>query len=74
MNDTFVLRQAAMLAVEIQVADQDEASHIRQAWQRTLGRFPTDDELKSARQLLADSNLETLCWVLFNTSEFLQIR
>lgn len=74
MNDTFVLRQATELSKLVDWACQNERQQISLAWRRTLGREPTDSEQTTARKILAESDLETLCWVLLNTSEFLQIR
>ena len=73
MNDTFVLRQAASLAEQIRGLETPN-DQIDSAWRRTLGRSPSDHEIATALDVLANSDLATLCWVLLNTSEFLQIR
>ncbi len=74
MNDTFVLRQAKKLAERVAVETSNPQQQIVLAWQRTLGRGPTEEEVASAVEMIKDSNFETLCWVLFNSSEFLQVR
>ena len=74
MNDTFVLRQAKKLAERAVRESPDPRQQLTTAWQRALGRAPTAEETASALETIQDSNLETLCWVLLNSSEFLQVR
>ena len=74
MNDTFVLRQARKLADRIERNERDPDQQIREAWMRTLGREPDVKDVTRADTVMRDSDLETLCWVLFNSSEFLQVR
>ena len=74
MNDTFVLRQARRLAERIERNETEPDHQIREAWLRTLGRNPVPEEIARATDVIRDSDLQTLCWVVFNSSEFLQIR
>ncbi|MDB5337359.1 MAG: Protein of unknown function (DUF1553)/Protein of unknown function (DUF1549)/Planctomycete [Planctomycetaceae bacterium] len=74
MNDTFVLRQAKKLAERVAAEASKPEQQIVLAWQRALGRAPTPEEAAGAVEMIQDSNFETLCWVLFNSSEFLQVR
>ncbi|MBP89691.1 MAG: hypothetical protein CMJ64_23785 [Planctomycetaceae bacterium] len=74
MNDTFVLRQARKLAERIERNETGPNQQVTAAWQRTLGRDPEAEEIAHAANVLRGSDLQTLCWVLFNSSEFLQVR
>ncbi len=74
MNDTFVLRQARKLAERIEEAESKSDHQIISAWQRALGRDPSPEEMTRAANVIRDADLQTLCWVLFNSSEFLQVR
>lgn len=74
MNDTFVLRQAKKLAERVVRESSDSSQQIVLAWRHALGREPNPEEAAGAVAMIRDSNLETLCWVLFNSSEFLQVR
>ncbi len=58
-----------------QLAGADTDAVIRQAYTRSLSRYPSDDEIGRARAYLADAadpvqGLEDLLWVLLNTKEF----
>ncbi len=74
MNDTFVLRQAKKLAERVAAESADQPQQITLVWQRAIGRIPSPEEVVGAVDVIKDSNLETLCWVLLNSSEFLQVR
>jgi hypothetical protein len=74
MNDTFVLRQSRKLAERISGHSTNQEKQIYEAWQRTLGRPPSADEIAHAHDVISRADLQTLCWVLFNSSEFLQVR
>ncbi len=74
MNDTFVLRQAEKLATRLEQNKSDPNQQIGELWQRTLGHEPDPDDLARAADVICHADLQTLCWVLFNSSEFLQIR
>jgi hypothetical protein len=74
MNDTFVLRQARKLAERVERTESDPDRQITELWQRTMGRDPSAEDIARAADLIRDSDLQTLSWVLFNSSEFLHVR
>ncbi len=58
------------------VADLDPDQIIKQAYLRTLSRYPTEEELKRSRQFVSDSEetmngVRGLLWALVNTKEFI---
>ncbi len=77
MNDPFVRRQAAALAERAQ-ADVGKAaeldSAVDRAYQLSLGRPVTGEERGNATQFARENGLAELCWILFNSSEFLYVR
>ena len=75
MNDSFVLRQARCMADRV-VAEcgPDVGKQVDRAYRLAMGRPPTDREVQRARDLLDKAGLESLAWVLMNSSEFLYIR
>jgi mono/diheme cytochrome c family protein len=75
MNNAFVVRQANHLAERVLAeAKDDEPTAIRLAWQHTLGRQPTDEELTRAVTALKSRGLKNVCWVLMNSTEFVYLR
>jgi hypothetical protein len=74
MNSEFVQRQSSHLADRIRrESGTNEVAQVRSAFLLTLGRPPRDRELKTSLDLARTHGLETLCWGLFNTSEFLYL-
>ncbi len=54
----------------------DPDAVVRQAYLRTLSRYPTDEELSRSRKYLNDSEdtvngIRGLLWALINTKEFI---
>jgi hypothetical protein len=47
---------------------------VQRAWRLTLGREPRRDEAREAATLVRQHGLESLCWALLNSSEFLYVR
>jgi hypothetical protein len=75
MNDSFVNRQAAKFAEQVaSAAGADPDAQVRLAWRTALGRLPTDDELEASVTLVSKEGLESACWALLNSSEFLYVR
>lgn len=74
MNDTFVLRQAQKLAARVTIPSTERPAQIEAAWRLAFGRTPSEAELKQGAAVVAEADLVTLCWVLLNSSEFLQVR
>ncbi len=74
MNNAFVLRQAKFFAERVaEQAGEDPDARIDTAFQLALGRPPDEPEVAWSRSLLGEHGLESLCWGLFNTGEFLYV-
>jgi hypothetical protein len=75
MNNAFVQRQAHYLAERLKAEAGGEArAQTRLAWRLAFGREPRREESKSAAALVREHGLESLCWALLNSSEFLYVR
>ena len=73
MNNAFVQRQAKVFAERLTKEGGDTGSQIRRAFLLAVGRAPQTDELANSAALVDQHGLETLCWALFNTSEFVYV-
>ncbi|HEV3167550.1 MAG TPA: PSD1 and planctomycete cytochrome C domain-containing protein [Isosphaeraceae bacterium] len=75
MNDTTMIRQAQKLA-ERAARDAREAvpAQVARAYHLALGRAPTPQESDRAVALARAHGLDTVCWALFNSSEFLYVK
>ena len=74
MNNSFVLRQADRLAQRIEgEADEVLPAQVDRAYRLTLGRAPRSSEATRALAHVQMHGLESLCWALFNSSEFLYL-
>ena len=74
MNSPFVLRQADHLADRLRRAlPGDSAGQIDLAYRLALGRRPNSEESGRARVHAGDQGLESFCWALLNSSEFLYL-
>ncbi len=74
MNNSFVMRQANRLAQRIErEADAILPAQVERAYRLTLGRAPRSSEATSAITHVRKHGLESLCWALFNSSEFLYL-
>jgi hypothetical protein len=71
MNNPFVDRMAKALAARVFSERAGASEQIERAFQLVLNRPPREEEAASAAALVASAGLESLCWGLFNTSEFL---
>ncbi len=72
MNDSFVLRQSRAFATKIiHEAGSAPSAQITAVYTRALGRPPTPTERTRALAHLKAHPLDSLCWALFNSSEFL---
>jgi len=74
LNDEFVAMQAELFARRLIAAvgpDQDQ--QIRHAFHLALSREPSEVEIHWSRDLLARSDLASLCQMLLNTNEFLYV-
>ncbi len=74
MNNAFVLRQAEAFARRVEHEAGKEVRHrIERAFELSLGRAPEPREREWSEGLVRDQGLTSLCWGLFNTSEFLYV-
>ena len=74
MNNAFVQQRARGFAARLRREAPDLDSQVRRAFELALGRSPGQGEMAASRDLAERVGLETLCWGLFNTSEFLYVR
>ncbi len=74
MNNSFVHHRARGFAKRLEREARDSDVRVRLAYRLALGRQPSAGELAEGLDLLRQADLETLCWGLFNTSEFLYVR
>jgi hypothetical protein len=75
MNNAFVQRQCRYFAERLaREAVENRAAEINLAYRLAFGREPRTDETRQAFALARDHGLESVCWVLFNASEFLYVR
>jgi hypothetical protein len=71
MNNSFVQRQAWALAHRAEGKAKDRREAIDLAYRHALGRPATKAEIADAS---SNTNLFSLCWALFNSTEFLYVR
>ncbi len=73
-NSRFTLEQSEAFATRIKnAAGKNIDDQIRQAYQLTLSREPTQSELADAKEVVTMHGLPILCRALFNSNEFLFI-
>ena len=71
-NSRFTLDASAALAARVKrETGDDRAKQIQRAYQLTLSREPSADELRNAEPVVSEHGLATLCRALFNSNEFL---
>ncbi len=74
MNDAFVVRLAKAFAERVRrEAGAQPRAQTEHAFRLALGRLPHPEEAAWSEVLLQQHGLESLCWGLFNTSEFLYV-
>jgi hypothetical protein len=74
MNDAFVVRQADKLAARLEKANSSQAQQVAGAFLIVLSRTPTPNELEASVRVAQTHGLPTVCWSLFNSSEFMTLR
>ena len=75
MNNSFVQRQARLFAERLRAeAGERTDAQVKLAYRLALGRGARRDELKESSALARAHGLESLCWALLNSSEFLYVR
>ena len=71
-NSRFTLDKSAALAARVKKESGDDiAKQIRRAYQLTLNRDPSADDIRDAEPAIREHGLATLCRALFNSNEFL---
>ena len=75
MNHAFVQRQATHLAERaMNVANQDLVTAIENVYRLALGRSPSLEEAERAIRASRERGLFSVCWALFNSTEFIYVR
>ena len=75
MNNAFVQRQGRFFAERLsRERGTDLSGQIKHAYRLAYAREPQRGELKQAVALARDHGVESFCWVLLNSSEFLYVR
>jgi hypothetical protein len=75
MNNSFVLRQAGHLAERAMTESNGDLSKaVQTAYRLALGRLATGDESKRASTVARERGLESVCWALLNSTEFVYVR
>ena len=75
MNNAFVQRQASHLAERaMRTANDDVSRAIESAYRMALGRTPSGAELIRAIAVAKERSLASVCWALFNSTEFIYVR
>jgi len=74
MNNPFVHRQATAFAQRLSNEATETSSRIQRGFLLALGRPPQPDELALAVSLVDQHGMESFCWGLFNTSEFVYVQ
>jgi hypothetical protein len=73
LNSTDVAIAAKALAGRLEKEASTTDERIALGYRLTLGRAPTDTELRLSRDFLADSPLSEFCRALFNVNEFVYV-
>ena len=75
MNNAFIQRQANHLAERaMQSANNDVGGAIDNAYRMALGRRPNEIEVSRATSAVMERGLASVCWALFNSTEFIYVR
>ena len=75
MNNSFVQRQSKQLAERaLATANDDVSKAIEIAYRLTIGRLPNGDEMKRAASAIQERGLVSVCWALFNSTEFIYVQ
>jgi hypothetical protein len=74
MNNPFVQRQASRLAERtLRECGGDPRPAARSLFRRALGRDPSPEEAEEALSQAREHGMESVAWVLFNSTEFLHV-
>ena len=75
MNNSLVQRLSKSFSARLeQEAKKDGGNSIERAWLYAFARKPSGEEQKRCEALARDHGLDTVCWAIFNASEFLYVR
>ncbi|HUP81001.1 MAG TPA: DUF1553 domain-containing protein, partial [Pirellula sp.] len=75
MNNSFVQRQAGHFAERaLQTSNNNVSKAIEIAYRMALGRMPSHGEVQRATLVANDRGLASVCWALFNLTEFIYVR
>jgi hypothetical protein len=75
MNNSFVLRQARVMAGRIaEEAGPDLASQVKSAYRMAYGRNATDGEVTRTIHIVRSHGMKSVCWAILNSNEFLYVR
>lgn len=70
LNNKFVVRMAEHFAARLESESHDRAEQIDRAFELTLNRAPTADELKGLADYADTYGLPSVCRIIFNLNEF----
>jgi len=72
LNSSFLIQQSALLAKRVERESGPNAEdRIRRAFQITVGRDPSGEEVSGGATLVHQHGLKSLCRALYNSNEFL---
>jgi hypothetical protein len=75
MNNAFVQRQARHFAERLKShGNTNPDAQVQQAWRLAFGRAPRSDEARDGFALVRQHGLDSLCWTLLNSSEFIYVK
>jgi len=75
MNNAFIQRQAGHLAERaMQSTKGDVSLAIEDAYEFAVGRKPNEGEANRAMVAAQERGLASVCWALFNSTEFIYVR
>ncbi|MYB52652.1 MAG: DUF1553 domain-containing protein, partial [Acidobacteriia bacterium] len=74
MNSAFVQQRVEGFGARLRRESPQRDARIRRAFALAYGRSPNGREMASSKRLVQDHGLESLCWGLLNSSEFLYVR
>ncbi len=74
MNSAFVQQRVEGFSARLRREAPQLDGRIRHAFALAYGRSPDRREMAASRRLVQDHGLESLCWGLLNSSEFLYVR
>ena len=74
MNNAFVQQRVQGFSARLRREAPRTDGRVRRAFSLAYGRSPNGHEMATSRHLVQDHGLDSLCWGLLNSSEFLYVR